>query len=48
MKLELTIEQINMILNALGAAPYVQVAPLIAEIQRQAQAQVTKEGPDAN
>jgi hypothetical protein len=36
MKIELTVEQINIILNALGNGPYVQVAPVIAEIQKQA------------
>jgi hypothetical protein len=41
MRLELTIEQINVIMQALGNAPYVQVASLIAEIQGQAQSQIT-------
>jgi len=36
MTLELTVDQINIILQALGNAPYVQVAPVIAEIQKQA------------
>lgn len=40
MKLDLTIDQINVILNALGAAPYAQVANLIAEIQKQGQEQL--------
>jgi len=40
MTLELTIEQINIIMGALGNAPYVQVAPVIAEIQKQVQPQV--------
>jgi hypothetical protein len=40
MTLTLTIEQINVILNALGAAPYAQVANLIAEIQKQGQEQL--------
>jgi hypothetical protein len=39
-KLELTVDQINVILAALGNAPYVQVVSLIAEIQKQGQAQV--------
>jgi len=40
MTLELTIDQINIIMQALGNAPYVQVAPVIAEIQKQAAPQV--------
>jgi len=40
MTLELTIDQINIIMQALGNAPYIQVAPVIAEIQKQAAPQV--------
>jgi hypothetical protein len=40
MTLTLTVDQINIVLNALGNAPYVQVANLIAEIQKQAEAQL--------
>ena len=40
MNLELTIEQVNIIMQALGNAPYVTVAPVIAEIQKQAQPQI--------
>lgn len=40
MKLELSVEQINLVLAALGNAPYAQVANLIAEIQKQAQSQI--------
>jgi hypothetical protein len=40
MNLELTIEQVNVIMQALGNAPYIQVAPVIAEIQKQAAPQV--------
>lgn len=36
----LTVEQINVILGCLGNGPYVTVAPLIAEIQQQGQAQL--------
>ena len=43
MKLELTVEQVNIILNALGNAPYIQVAPVIAEIQKQGQEQLSTE-----
>jgi hypothetical protein len=42
MKFELTVEQINVILAALGNAPYAQVAGLIAEIQKQGQAQLVE------
>jgi len=37
MKLELTIEEVNQILNLLGQAPYGQVYQLIGKIQSQAQ-----------
>ena len=40
MNLELTIEQVNIIMQALGNAPYITVAPVIAEIQKQAQSQL--------
>ena len=40
MTLDLTLEQINIIMSALGNAPYIQVAPVIAEIQKQAQSQL--------
>ena len=40
MNLDLTLEQINVIMQALGNAPYIQVAPVIAEIQKQAAPQV--------
>ena len=40
MRLDLTIEQINVIMQALGNAPYITVAPVIAEIQKQAAPQV--------
>jgi len=40
MKLELTINEINMILQALGNAPYAQVFELVEKIRAQAQAQV--------
>ena len=42
MQLDLTIEQINVIMQALGNAPYITVAPVIAEIQKQAAPQVEK------
>lgn len=40
MKLDLTIQEINMILQALGNAPYAQVFELVQKIREQAQAQV--------
>lgn len=40
MKLELTVEEINLILQALGNAPYAQVFELVGKIQQQAQAQI--------
>jgi hypothetical protein len=43
MKLELTIAEINMILQALGNAPYAQVFELVQKIQQQAQAQVAEQ-----
>ena len=33
--LTLTLEEVNSLLNALGAQPYAQVQPLIAKIQTQ-------------
>jgi hypothetical protein len=41
MKLELTVAEINMILQALGNAPYAQVFELVQKIQQQAQAQMS-------
>jgi len=40
MKLELTINEVNMILQALGSAPYAQVFELVEKIRTQAQAPV--------
>lgn len=40
MQLDLTIDQINVILSALGNAPFVQVEGIINEIRRQAQPQL--------
>lgn len=47
MKLELTVEETNQILNVLGQVPYGQVYQLIANIQRQAQEAMT-DGNTAN
>ena len=38
-KLELTVDEINIILNALGQMPYVQVAAVIGKISNQAESQ---------
>lgn len=40
MKLELTINEINLIMSALGNVPYAQVYELIEKIRSQAQAQL--------
>jgi hypothetical protein len=40
MKLDLTIEQTNVIMQALGNAPFVQVEGLINEIRKQVQPQL--------
>ena len=46
MRLELTIDQINVIMQALGNAPFVQVEPLVNEIRKQVQPQLApKEAP---
>ena len=45
MKLELTIQEINIIMQALGNAPYIQVADLVAKIREQAQTQIAMEPP---
>jgi hypothetical protein len=46
MKLELTINEINIIMQALGNAPYVQVAELIQKIREQAHPQMVTPDPD--
>jgi hypothetical protein len=40
MNLELTIDQINLIMSALGNAPFVQVEGIINEIRKQSAPQV--------
>lgn len=40
MKLNLTQDQVNQILNALGQQPYIEVYELIATIQQQGQTQL--------
>jgi hypothetical protein len=41
MTIELTLDEVNQILNALGQRPYVEVANLIGKIATQAQSQET-------
>ena len=43
MKLDLTIQEINLILQALGNAPYAQVFELVQKIREQAAAQLAQE-----
>jgi hypothetical protein len=43
MKLDLTVQEINLILQALGNAPYAQVFELIQKIREQAQQQISQE-----
>ena len=47
MTLDLTLEQINIIMSALGNAPFVQVEGIINEIRKQVQPQLapTVEAP---
>ena len=40
MNLELTIEQVNIIMQALGNAPFIQVEGIINEIRKQVQPQL--------
>ena len=40
MKLELELEDVNLILSALGQLPYIRVVDLIRDIQRQAREQI--------
>lgn len=40
MKLDLTIQEINIILQALGNAPYVQVFEIVEKIKEQAKNQI--------
>ena len=40
MKLDLSLEEVNVILSALGSQPYAQVFNLVTKIQQQAQEQL--------
>lgn len=48
MKLDLTVPEINAVLQALGAMPYAQVFELVQKIREQAQAQVSAEQENVN
>ena len=43
MTLDLTVNEINLILQALGNGPFVQVADLIQKIKSQAESQISKQ-----
>ena len=43
--LDLTVEQVNIILNALLARPYGEVASLMDEIKKQAEGQINQAEP---
>lgn len=43
MKLDLTLPEINAIMQALGQMPYVAVADLVSKIREQAQAQIAQQ-----
>lgn len=45
-KLELTIDEANIILEALGALPFSKVFSLIGSIQQQASEQLSPESPE--
>jgi hypothetical protein len=48
LKLELTVNEINTIMQALGQMPYASVYELVAKIKTQAEAQLApQENPDA-
>ena len=46
-KLTLTVDEVNLVLNALAARPYAEVAELIGKIQTQGQKQI-EEGGNVN
>lgn len=47
MKLELELQEVNLVLAALAAQPYSQVAGVIAKIQMQAQGQLEEKPVEA-
>lgn len=44
LQIDLTVEETNLVLEALGGLPFIRVAPLIASIQAQAQEQLQSGG----
>jgi len=45
MKLDLTLPEINVIMQALGQMPYASVFELVTKIREQAQAQIAQQEP---
>ena len=45
-KLNLTVDEVNIILNALSSRPYVEVAELIGKIQTEGEKQLTESEGD--
>lgn len=41
--IELTVNEVNVILRSLGQHPFVEIADLIAKIKQQGEAQITKQ-----
>ncbi len=48
LKLDLTLDEVNTVLDALGNLPYKQIAPLFEKIKSQAVAQLQPEEPKAD
>ena len=48
LKLSLTLEEVNSLLDALGSQPFKHVHQLIAKIQSQATSQLQNEKPDGS
>jgi hypothetical protein len=48
LKLDLTLDEVNTVLDALGNLPYKQIAPLFEKIKSQAVAQLQSEEPKAD
>lgn len=41
-KMELSVEEVNIVLNALSSRPYIEVAELIAKIQTEGERQIAQ------
>lgn len=48
MKLELTINEVNLIMQALGNMPYAQVFELVQKVREQGQAQINQPANEEN